>query len=650
MKPYIFRTAIVWTLIVAFIFSCFPASYAIAGISSQQNSKTSSTKRGKNGSSTTPNTTTQPVNRQEDSQPLNGETQPASEKSQSSNSQGSATPQEKRSGNDQKADNDKVPTTFEEALPKQQQSRREPPPFDRPPVNEQSSDNASVSTGRVPEFDRPASNSSGRTTTSQPSTGRTTASQPSTDSQTQRPGVTVQRPEVNTGNTSTRQSTPNYPSQRYPSGGNDTERYPANNPRTTTDDRDPEPTYRSTPPVLKREKDSRNQGTNNGDSRGAPPVLRRSGDNSQSSTTNDRTNQQTSSPTNTRNYPQSGSSPSQQDDGQEETIKLDATLVNIPILVSDRSNRYISSLNAKDFLLYEDGVQQEVAFFGNERVPFTVALLLDMSPSVQGNTEAIQDAAIDFVRQLRSDDRVMVISFDRKIDYLTDFTSDRRILEQAIRSVSTGSGTSVYDAVYETVARKLRNVDGRKALILFSDGEDTTSNKANYDEAINIVTESDVLVYGLRYASDNGGNVQVNPWPRSPIPNIPFPFPWPFPKRRGHFAPSNLTGQPNAAGSATPQWPRRGGRGGRNGDFMADITEAGGGPVFDAQTVGDMRGLANKIAEELRHVYQISYYPTNSLSNGGYRGIRIRVKNRDDISVRHRKGYNAREVARGSKI
>ena len=92
------------------------------------------------------------------------------------------------------------------------------------------------------------------------------------------------------------------------------------------------------------------------------------------------------------------------------------------------------------------------------------------------------------------------------------------------------------------------------------------------------------------------------------------------------------------------------GKGQGNGDFMSDIAEAGGGPVFDAQTVGDMRGLANKIAEELRHVYQVSYYPTNSLSNGGYRSIRIRVKSRDDIAVRHRKGYNAREVAKGSKI
>ena len=77
---------------------------------------------------------------------------------------------------------------------------------------------------------------------------------------------------------------------------------------------------------------------------------------------------------------------------------------------------------------------------------------------------------------------------------------------------------------------------------------------------------------------------------------------------------------------------------------MTDITAAGGGPVYDAQKIGDLSGLAYKIAEELRHTYTLSYYPTNKLSNGGYRTVRIRVKSRDDLAVRHRKGYNAGEA------
>lgn len=393
------------------------------------------------------------------------------------------------------------------------------------------------------------------------------------------------------------------------------------------------------PPVLRRPADSRNDGATQ---TSRPPVLRRPSD-SQPSEENGSQDVKAGRP-----YPgQQGGGTQQQQSGEDEVVKLESTLVSIPLLVSDRSGRYIPQLRANDFLLYEDGVQQKIESFGSEEVPFSVVLLLDVSPSVSGSIKEIQDAAIAFVHQLRSQDRVMVVSFDRNIHYLSEFTSDRRELEWAIRRANMGGGTSVYDAVYETVDRKLRNIEGRKALILFSDGDDTTSSRASYDDAVNLVSESDVLVYGLRYPGSGGGGggggrggIQ---WPRNQIPRLPFPFPfpWPTPRRRGPF---NITGStPSANGSGTSaavqSWPRRRGGG---GDFMKDITAAGGGPVYDAERISDMSTVANKIAEELRHVYVISYYPTNPLSKGGYRKVRVSVRNRDDIAVRHRPGYNAR--------
>jgi predicted nuclease with RNAse H fold len=77
---------------------------------------------------------------------------------------------------------------------------------------------------------------------------------------------------------------------------------------------------------------------------------------------------------------------------------------------------------------------------------------------------------------------------------------------------------------------------------------------------------------------------------------------------------------------------------------MSDVTTAGGGPVYDAESIGDLSRVARQIAEELRNVYVVSYYPTNSLANGGYRSIRVRVRTRGDLAVRHRRGYNAEEV------
>jgi VWFA-related protein len=386
------------------------------------------------------------------------------------------------------------------------------------------------------------------------------------------------------------------------------------------------------PPVLQRPSDSRSRDDGSTNSQ-RPPVLHRPSDPPQDQTSSGERTQR-----------QQGGDSGRQQQGDDDVIKLESTLVNLPLLVSDRSGRYVPQLSARDFELYEDGVQQKIASFGSEEVPFSVALLLDVSPSVSGSVKDIQDAAIDFVRQLRSQDRVMVVSFDRGIHYLTDFTSDRRELEWAIRGTRTGSGTSVYDAVYETVDRKLRNIEGRKAMILFSDGEDTTSSRVSYDDAVNLVAESDVLVYGLRYpGTGGGGGVRIDPWPRSPYPRspiprlpIPLPFPWPQPRRRGPF---NLSDPSPVANAAVQSWPRRRNRG---GDFMKDITAAGGGPVYDAENIGDMSRVASRIADELRHVYVISYYPTNPLSNGGFRRVRVSVKGRDDIAVRHRPGYNAR--------
>jgi Ca-activated chloride channel homolog len=406
--------------------------------------------------------------------------------------------------------------------------------------------------------------------------------------------------------------------QQYPPAGRDANNYPNAPARRDADGDQPDDRSRGQRPVLRRPSDSVPQSERN-----SP---RPSG--ADSDRTADTTGQADDSP-------------------DDEVIRLESTLVNIPLLVSDRSGRYISQLSKRDFQLYEDGVEQELASFSSEEVPFSVVLLLDMSPSVQGSTDAIQDAALAFVKQMRPQDRMMVASFDRSVQYLTDFTTDRRQLEYAIRRVQTGSGTSVYDAVYETVTRRLRNIEGRKALILFSDGEDTTSSQTDYDGAVEAVSESDVLVYGLRYPGGGGGSIRVDPWPGNRIPQIPFPLPWPWPRRRrGPFKLTSLTPSASSvAALSSPQWNRR--RGG--GDFMTDITAAGGGPVYDAQQISDLSRIAHQIAEELRHIYVVSYYPTNKLSNGGYRSIRIRVRARDDIAIRHRKGYNASEANRPTR-
>jgi Ca-activated chloride channel family protein len=637
MKVKAVRTSLAAVLTATLLITLLPLVYArSAAGQTQQGTTSSKPRRSKNGDPVNRSTDNHDASGEQDSAPgSNPENTKPVEPPQANQQQPTQTPKTSQSGDQPvKADAPKAsdPWGTSSAPQGSAQSQRQPgpPPFDRPTTRSNgwpagdTSANSTSSSSSSPAFDRPPLRAGGR-----PAGDSTTRSGDSASSPGQRPSYPDQSTRGDSSSQTSARSQPSTSTGAQRDGSSDSR---AGNAYPDRAERSSGPA-----PVLRRPADSRSSRDGVGSPK--PPVLRRPNDPQQGE---GGSSQGTVNRPSAAGQQQGGAQP--QAEGEDDVVKLESTLVNMPLLVSDRSGRYIPQLSARDFALYEDGVQQTIASFGTEEVPFSVALLLDVSPSVQGNIEDIQDAAIAFVRQLRNQDRVMIVSFDRQVHYLSDFTSDRRELEWAIRKANTGSGTSVYDAVFDVVQRKLRNVDGRKALILFSDGEDTTSGRASYDDAIDIVTESDVLVYGLRYPGNGGrGGVRVDPWPRNPIPGIqlPFPFPWPFPRRRrGPFRLSNLTPSGNSAvTSSSPQsWPRRRGGG---GDFMADITAAGGGPVYDAEKIGDLSRVAYRIAEELRHVYVISYYPTNPLSHGGYRSVRVSVKGRDDIAVRHRRGYNA---------
>ncbi|PYS87499.1 MAG: hypothetical protein DMF70_00365 [Acidobacteria bacterium] len=163
-------------------------------------------------------------------------------------------------------------------------------------------------------------------------------------------------------------------------------------------------------------------------------------------------------------------------------VRVNTTLVSIPVSVMDRDGKYIPNLRKEDFRVWEDGVEQQVAYFASTEKPFTVALLIDTSGSTRFKLEEIQDAAIAFVNQLRADDRVMIVSFNDKIRVLTrQPTNDRALLREAIRQTEPGDGTRLYDAVDQVINQYFNHIEGRKAIVLFTDGVDTTSKHARYD-------------------------------------------------------------------------------------------------------------------------------------------------------------------------
>src|SRR5678816_3639700 len=177
----------------------------------------------------------------------------------------------------------------------------------------------------------------------------------------------------------------------------------------------------------------------------------------------------------------------------------------------DREGRYVPNLQKEEFRIWEDGVEQDVAFFQSVDKPFSVVLMLVTSPSTAFRLEDIQDAAISFVDQLRPDDKVMVVSFNDDIKILCELTTDRGRLHRAIQRSKTDDGTRLYDAVDMVINQTLSRIQGRKAIVLFTDGVDTTSRRASYDSNVMDAQELDALIYPVQYNTADDMNVTNYP-------------------------------------------------------------------------------------------------------------------------------------------
>src|SRR2546423_3807855 len=185
--------------------------------------------------------------------------------------------------------------------------------------------------------------------------------------------------------------------------------------------------------------------------------------------------------------------------GEGDVLRVDTTLVSIPVSVMDRDGKFIPNLRKEDFRIWEDGVEQQVAYFASTEKPFTVALVIDTSGSTKNKLEDIQNAAIAFVEQLRPDDRVMIVSFNDRIRVLSQPTNDRYTLREAIRQTEPGSGTRLYDAVDLVINQYFDRIEGRKAIVLFTDGVDTTSERASYESTVRDAEELDALIYPVEF-------------------------------------------------------------------------------------------------------------------------------------------------------
>ncbi|MGB2753177.1 MAG: VWA domain-containing protein [Pyrinomonadaceae bacterium] len=316
------------------------------------------------------------------------------------------------------------------------------------------------------------------------------------------------------------------------------------------------------------------------------------------------------------------------DDG--EIIKVTTQLVSIPVRVMDKRGRFIGGLTKENFKVTEDGKEQEIGLFSNEHEPFTVALVIDMSYSTTFKISEIQSAAIAFIDQLRPNDKIMVVSFDGDVHVLCDATNDRQTIYRAIKSTKIAmTGTSLYEAVALVMNKKLRSIQGRKAIILFTDGVDTTSRTSTYNDNVSDSMELDALIYPVRY--DTFADVQN--MKNGSVIKKPPPIQIPGQDNGGILGTimQSGVGTPSNAGTSVEEYEKA-------KEYLDQLAFRTGGRLYEATTLTNLADAYSKIASELREFYSLGYYPNEDRTAGKKTSIKVKV-DREGVVVRTRDGY-----------
>ena len=252
------------------------------------------------------------------------------------------------------------------------------------------------------------------------------------------------------------------------------------------------------------------------------------------------------------------------------------------LTVTDKSDELISGLERDKFQVFEDGVEQRIIDFYPEDRPITMAILIDTSGSMRGKMQEVHAAAGAFVETLRPEDRAMVIDFDDKVFLIQDLTADHEALKTAITSTEPLGATSIYDAVHASY-RKIGKLDGRKAIVLLSDGEDTSS-QFGYNRILEEAKGNNTMIYAIGIGGGASGGPRKN--------------------------------------------------------VLREFSEVTGGRAFFVKQASELAGVYQRIAEELR----LQYYLTYSTNNEEWDGRWIKIKVESSVpghKVRARRGYFA---------
>lgn len=279
------------------------------------------------------------------------------------------------------------------------------------------------------------------------------------------------------------------------------------------------------------------------------------------------------------------------------TFDAEIEVVNINVSVTNPTGGYVTGLTARDFAIYEDGVRQQLEIFQHENLPISMVLLIDGSASMSDKLKDAQAAARQFLRTLRPGDVAQLVQFSDRITVLQEFTSDVARLDEAVGRAEAAGPTSLHNALYvslKDLANEKRRAGGqlrRRAVVLLSDGEDTTS----------LVTDTQVIELARK--------TEINIYP--------------------------ILLRPNRQGAGNrPSFSQA-------EHLLTTLARDTGGQHFIPNSITELDRVYARIAEELRSLYSIGYISSNPRRDGKWRRIVVRVPSREDAIIRNKLGYYA---------
>jgi len=276
-------------------------------------------------------------------------------------------------------------------------------------------------------------------------------------------------------------------------------------------------------------------------------------------------------------------------------------LIRVAVTATDGRGRHQAGLTANDFELFEDGQAQTISAFEEANTPLAAVLLMDTSQSIGKTLPIIQEAAIEFIRQMRPDDVAKVIEFNTLVSTSQESTSDRVALERAIRTMSLKGATALLNALYQALkdAVQQRDLDSNKrpAVIVLSDGDDTASMVTS-NVVVSFARKSEVPVYAVRMIQ--------------PPPSL-------------FDEPAILARERSSPGV----------------ELLSQVARETGGRFIMAKP-SELKRFYTDVADELHSQYRLGYISTNRKLDGRWRTLTVRVKGRDNLRLKYRTGYYAR--------